>query len=215
MPEWAIGATWALARVPPDLDILDVGTAYAAEAYAAAVQRLAARRLVLVDAATTGLPVVEGDVRALPFAPASFDVILCLNTLHHVGADNRAFDLPAEHKPASQVTALASLRQTVRPDGRVFIAVPCGAPADLGMMTIRSAEEWLALFEQAGFFVFEQEVYELTAEGWLSHDAPYPSPEYGQRGPGASALLQAELRPGRLRQTARRALGRAARSLGY
>lgn len=214
MPEWAVGATWALARTPEGSDVLDIGTAFADEAFIAALQELTTRSLTLVDAAGSevGDSVVNrADVRSLPFEPASFDVVLCLNTLHHVGADNRSFGLSAERDPESQNTALASLRRVVRRDGRVLVSVPCGSPADLGIFTIRTTEEWLDRFERADFFIVEREVYELTRDGWLSRDEPFPTPEYGVSGIGAGAILCAELSPGRARQAARRALSRATR----
>lgn len=215
-PEWAVGATWALARTPAESDVLDVGTAFADEAYIAALLGLSAKSLTLVDAAggdVGGNVVIDADLRALPFGHASFDAVLCLNTLHHVGTDNRSFGLPAERDPESQSTALSSLRGAIRSDGRVLVSVPCGSAADLGIFTIRTAEEWLDRFERADFYVFEREVYELTPGGWLSRDEPFPSPVYGEHGTGAGAILCADLRPGRRRHATRHALIRAARSM--
>lgn len=216
MPEWAVGATWALARTPAESDVLDVGTAFADEAYVAALAGLSTKSLALVDAAggeMGGSVVTPADVRSLPFDHAAFDAVLCLNTLHHVGADNRSFGLQAERDPESQSTALSSLRRAVRSDGRVLVCVPCGTAADLGVFTVRTAEEWLDRFERADFYVFEREVYELTPDGWLSRDEPYPAPAYGEHGAGAGAILCADLRPGRRRHATRSALGRAARSI--
>ena len=66
-----------------------------------------------------------------------------------------------------------------------------------------------APFRQADFLVFEEEIYELTQEGWLS--APgftSAGVRYGERSPGASAVLCAELHPRTVgavvRETARR-----------
>jgi len=61
----------------------------------------------------------------------------------------------------------------------------------------------LSVFTSAGFFVEEQEAYELTGEGWRS--VPSFDPQgvgYGDRGPAASAVLCTELSPGRLRRLA-------------
>ena len=82
---------------------------------------------------------------------------------------------------------------------------------------------WTRLFARAGFFVEEQEVYELTEAGWRA--APELDPagvRYGARGPAASAVLCAELSPRRLRRlltpsgleaTARRRAPRSLRRL--
>ena len=83
---------------------------------------------------------------------------------------------------------------------------------------------WTRLFARSGLFIFEQEVYELGDDGWRSAPDFHPAGVgYGERGPGASAVLCAELRPGRVRnlltrrglaQTLRRKLTRTASRLG-
>jgi ubiquinone/menaquinone biosynthesis C-methylase UbiE len=54
--------------------------------------------------------VMQADVCALPFPPNAFDVVLCANTLQHLG--------PERH-PA----AIAALRRLVRPDGALVVSV--------------------------------------------------------------------------------------------
>ena len=86
-------------------------------------------------------------------------------------------------------------------DGRLLISVPCGEPGDYAGSPGRRRWLDMRLFTGAGFFVEEQEVYELTEEGWRT--APELDPtglRYGDRGPAASAVLCAELSPRRLRR---------------
>ena len=144
---------------------------------------------------------VRADVRELPFESDTFDLALCVSTLEHVGADNTGYGLQAEEDSASRLTALRELRRVLAPGGRLLITVPCGEPDDYGWFRQDDVRGWTRLFTRAGFFIEEQEVYELTAEGWRS------SPElvsdglrYGERGPAASAVLCAELSPRRLRR---------------
>ncbi|HVW88575.1 MAG TPA: hypothetical protein VHC01_03840, partial [Gaiellaceae bacterium] len=66
--------------------------------------------------------------------------------------------------------------------------------------------EWVERFERAGFVVFEDELYELGADGWRSVHALDPGLRYGERGPGASAVLCAELHPGGIGERLRLAL---------
>jgi hypothetical protein len=59
---------------------------------------------------------------------------------------------------------------------------------------------WNCLFEAAGLVVADQELYVLSLHGWeLDND---DRAGYGERGPGASAVLCSELRPRRLRVAA-------------
>ncbi|WP_310963067.1 class I SAM-dependent methyltransferase [Nocardioides terrisoli] len=58
-----------------------------------------------------GLPVVRGDARALPFADASFDLVLSTDAWEHVDRD----DIVA-----------AETRRVLRPGGHLLLAVPAG-----------------------------------------------------------------------------------------
>lgn len=216
-PEAAIALPWALARARAGVRVLDVGSAYAEPAYLAALLDLDARTLAAADPAPVpleGIELTRADVRALPFPARSFDVALCLGTLHHVGADNRAYGLPVEHDPSAPRAALRELRRVLARDGQLLVSVPCGREQDLGLFVVWPSTAWLRLFADAGFFVFEHELYELGPDGWESAATPPDGVGYADRGAGAGALLCAELRPGRLRNEARRRASAAVRSVG-
>jgi SAM-dependent methyltransferase len=201
--ERVIELPWVLARLR-DGRALEVGYAFAEAPYLAALLRAGFDELTGVDLAEAevpGMTTVCADVRELPFERGTFDLVLCVSTLEHVGADNSGYGLDAEDDAASRLTALRELRRVLTPSGRLLITVPCGEPEDYGWFRQEDVRGWTKLFTGAGFFVEEQEVYELTDEGWRS------SPElvsdglrYGERGPAASAVLCAELSPRRLRR---------------
>jgi hypothetical protein len=50
----------------------------------------------LAEADVPGLTGVQADVRDLPFEDRAFDLVLCVSTLEHVGADNTGYGLDAE-----------------------------------------------------------------------------------------------------------------------
>lgn len=201
--ERVVEIPWVLARLQGDR-ALEVGYAFAEPPYLAALLAAGFDDLTgvdLADATVPGMTTVRADVRELPFDRGSFDLVLCVSTLEHVGADNTAYGLEAETDAHSRSTALRELRRVLGPDGRLLITVPCGEPGDYGWFRQEDVRGWTQLFTKAGFFIEEQEVYELTTEGWRS------SPEldarglrYGERGPAASAVLCAELSPRRLRR---------------
>jgi ubiquinone/menaquinone biosynthesis C-methylase UbiE len=58
---------------------------------------------MLARAATKGLETVPADAEELPFADASFDAVMCVSMLHHVG---------------DRARALAEQRRVLRPGGR-------------------------------------------------------------------------------------------------
>jgi SAM-dependent methyltransferase len=205
--------------------VLEVGYAFAEPAYLAALLRAAPGELVGVDVAerrVEGLEGVVADVRALPFADASFDQVLLVSTLEHIGADNTVYGIE-EAIEGGPLEALRELRRVLRADGSLLVTVPVGEPGDYGWFRQEDRRGWTRLFAQAGFFVEEEELYELTADGWRANPAfDAKGVRYGERGPAASSVLCAELSPRRLRRlftrsgataTARRRLAPSYRKL--
>ncbi len=117
----------ALTERPPDQRILDVGcgskggvTAYLHRpAYGIDVTfdpiRVRAHPLLYP---------ICGSGLALPFADASFDVVLCMDAIEHIPM--------AQRRPL-----ITEMARVVRPYGLLAVGAPCGAPA-------RAAEERLA-----------------------------------------------------------------------
>lgn len=197
--ERVIEIPWCLARYSGEARVLDVGYAFAEPSYLAGLVGLGAPELVGVDLAEAevpGLRSVVGDVRELPFDEGSFDLAICISTLEHIGRDNKIYGLAKEDDFQGPVRALRSLHGVLRRHGRLLVSVPCGERQELGWQVQLPPAEWVELFENAGFVVFEDEIYLLGEDGWASVSPFDPSGvRYGEGGPGASAVLCAELRP--------------------
>lgn len=205
--ERPIEIPWCLSRYGPGERLLDVGYAFAEPAYLAALTRLGAPEAVGVDLASAEVPGIRGvaaDVRRLPFDDGEFGVAICISTLEHVGRDNRVYGLAAEHDAGGPLAALKELRRVA---GRLLLSVPTGEREELDWLLQLPPDDWLELFDRAGFLVFEHEVYALGPEGWRS--APELEPA-GVRfaGDHASAVLCAELHPATLGRRARAAVRR-------
>jgi hypothetical protein len=191
--ERPIEVPWCFARVGDAATVLDVGYAYGERAYLAALARLDAEvtGIDLVTLEVPGLRSVQADLRALPFGTRSFDVAIAISTLEHVGRDNTQYGLAAE----SEDTLDRALRELRRVARRVLATVPTGERELRPEQAVYEPGQWIERFERAGFVVFEDELYELGAEGWRSVTKLAPGVRYGTRGPGAAAVLCAELRP--------------------
>ncbi len=200
--ERAIEIPWSLARYRDERRVLDVGYAFAEPAYLAGLLALGAEDLVGVDLAEVdvpGLRPVVADVRQLPFAEGSFDLAFCISTLEHVGRDNAVYDVDAPREEAGDEAALRELHRVLAKDGRLLLSVPTGERDDQGWQVVRAPEEWIAVFERCGFLVYEDELYVRGNEGWRTAALDEArSARYGKGGPGAGAVLLAELRPGTL-----------------
>jgi SAM-dependent methyltransferase len=205
--ERPIEIAWTLARYRGEGRVLDVGYAHAERAYLDALLAAAPRAptgVDLVAAEVAGIEGVEGDVRELPFRTSSYDVVFCISTLEHVGKDNRLYGADGERDPAGIPQALGELKRVLGRRGRLFVTVPTGENEDRDWFVQRDPRSWRELFLRAGFGVHEYELYELFEEGWRSVEQVTEGVRYGERGPGASAVLCAELRPGRVREVLRR-----------
>jgi len=196
--ERAIEIPWALARYDGEPRVLDVGYAFAEPAYLAGLVGLGATELVGVDLAQAevpGLQSVVADVRELPFDDGSFDVVLCISTLEHVGRDNEVYAIDAARDDAGDERALRELHRVLARDGRLLVSVPTGEHDDQGWQLQRTPEDWIAVFERAGFLVYEDELYVHGDDGWRSATLDEArAARYG--GSSAGAVLLAELHPG-------------------
>jgi SAM-dependent methyltransferase len=206
--ERAIEIPWCLARYAGERRVLDVGYAFAEPAYLAGLAALGAGELTGVDLSASevpGLRSVVADVRELPFADGSFDLAFCISTLEHVGRDNEVYDVDARRETSGDEAALRELRRVLGHDGRLLVSVPTGVEDDQGWQLVRPPAEWVALFERAGFIVYEDELYARDGSGWHTATlAEAGGARYG--GPGAGAVLVAELRPRTLGSTLRLAV---------
>jgi SAM-dependent methyltransferase len=192
--ERAIEIPWVLARYAGERRVLDVGTVFAEPAYIAGLHELAIPELVTVDVAE-GATVVA-DVRDLPFEDARFELVLCLSTLEHVGRDNAVYAVDAPRDDAGDLAGLRELRRVLAPHGRLLVTVPTGIDEDQGWQVQRTPLAWIERFEQAGFLVFEDELYVRAEESWRTATLAEAQQARYAGDAGAGAVLLAELRPG-------------------
>jgi len=202
-PAWSderlIEIPWVLARYRSEPRVLDVGYANASPVYLQALVAAAPGEIVGVDpveASVEGVRSVVGDLRALPFADSSFDVVFCVSTLEHVGRDNRVYGAREERDETGISAALRELR---RVGLRILLTVPTGAEEDHGWFVQLPVATWRRLFADAGLEIAEEEVYELDQSGWSSAAGDAAGARYGTRGTAASAAYCVELRAGNAR----------------
>lgn len=197
--ERPIEIAWTLGRYRGEPRVLDVGYAFAEPIWLSALIAAHPRELTgvdLVEREVPGMESVVADVRQLPFANRCFDVIFCISTLEHVGADNARYGSETERDPSGPLEGLRELRRVVTRGGRIFVTVPSGESSEEWYLR-RPADAWRELFRETDLYVYDEEEYARTDEGWRSGTA------------GAERVLCLELHPGRRRHQLVRRLRRA------
>ena len=135
-------------------------------------------------------------MRKLPFTDGSFDLAFCISTLEHVGRDNEVYAVDAKRDDAGDEAALRELHRVLTKNGRLLVSVPTGEREDQGWQLVRTPDDWVDLFQRCGWLVYEDELYVHVSDGWRSGTlAEARTARYGNGGPGAGAVLLAELHP--------------------
>jgi hypothetical protein len=183
-----------LTRSPRRLRLLDIGTAFAPDAYKWLLVRLD-HDVEIVDLADVRLPGIRchvADVRELPFPSESFDVAMCISTLEHIGLDNDLYGVRSGGGGDVQ-----ALRELARVAARILVTVPAGRDENMGWQRQYSPAGFRQVVEEAGLAVGRLEVFaHLPGRGWTpAEEQSVHSRTYGQDAVAAAASICAELRP--------------------
>jgi glycosyltransferase involved in cell wall biosynthesis/SAM-dependent methyltransferase len=193
--ERLIEIPWMLSRWRGERRVLDVGYAFASLAWLSGLLDLDIPMLHGVDMAALAVPGMHrtrADVRHLPYAGDSFDLIYCISTLEHIGRDNTKYGLaPEPADPDADLTTLLEMARVLRPFGRLLVSVPLGRREDHGWFLQYDWESWTGLLRRSPFEIQEQEQFRLTPEGWVWVKDPRSMGllAYGDDVPAAKGVL--------------------------
>lgn len=191
MSERVIEIPWVLSRISAEQAVLDVGTSNAYTTYVRHLRAMKPKGLRALDLVHVdrGIPSDRGDMRAMPYADASFDLVLCVSTLEHVGMDNTGYGA-TDSGDGGDLAALRDVRRILKPEGRLLVTVPFGLKENHGWFHQYDDPEWTELVNASGLLETERQTY-CYREGW---SLGVPSVGYGaNQAPGAAGVLCAEL----------------------
>lgn len=200
MTERVIEIPWVISRYRGERHVLDIGPAYALPLYIQALRRLHIPELEGVDLSrrrVPGMAVTQADVRSMPFADGTFDLILCVSTLEHIGRENAHYQVDARPDvEQGDVAALAEMRRVLAPAGRILITVPFGRLDIQAWQKQYDLHAWEILLNRTALRTVETEWFRYDHSGWHPVDGPaqLANQEYrGEGAPGSSGLLCAVL----------------------
>lgn len=167
--ERCVEIPWALSWYRGEQRVLDIGYANAEDRYIDAINALKIPELYgldLVGRLVPGIRPVVGDVRSAPFRDGSFDLILCISTLEHVGRDNSIYfsgRLPQD--PEGDLRAIREMARMTRMRGRIVITVPYGRGMNYGWFQQYDKQSLERLISASGCRLIRKDLY-IYREGW-------------------------------------------------
>jgi SAM-dependent methyltransferase len=200
MRERVVEVPWVLSRYGGEHTVLDIGTANALGVYVDGLLQLRVPELIGLDLSNDGdgrVDIVTGDVRRIPFEDERFDLVICVSTLEHVGANNRRYGWSdSAAKEGDRDQALAEIRRVLRPGGRMLLTMPFGRHEEQDWFTQYDWPGWQALIRRSGLEAHEVATYAHSTAGWTIEDpGSLAGIAYGEAGaPAAGAVICADLR---------------------
>jgi len=172
--ERVVEVPWILDKYRGEKRVLEVGHAFAEEHYLECLANLEIPFLVGIDAAASPRPravlpfhQIRGDVLHSCVRPGSFDLVLCVSTIEHIGRDNTRYGLDSgrdEQSPDHQ--AIRTLADWLGPGGRLLLTVPFGRFEDHGWLINYDIEHLESLIEASCLSTREMTFYGWMPGGW-------------------------------------------------
>ena len=154
--------------------VLEIGFAYAEDHYLQALVDLDIPFLVGIDATESSRPrarfpfhLIQGDILVSCIAPSSFELILCVSTIEHIGRDNTRYGLDGGRGlSAPDQMAMQSMAEWLEPGGRLLLTVPFGKYEDVGWLINYDMDHLTDLIKSSQLDIMEQRFFGWIPGGW-------------------------------------------------
>ena len=177
--ERIVEVPWTLSKYQGEKRVLEVGHAYAEEHYLRSLGLLGIPFLVGIDAAPSLRAAeslapflqVRADVLDGCFRPDSFELILCISTIEHIGRDNTVYGLDSGRQAERpDVEAISAMREWLIPGGRLLLTVPYGRYEERETLINYDEAHLNELIAASGLQVSEKRFFGWFPGGWAEAD---------------------------------------------
>lgn len=125
-----------------------------------------------------GISYTFDDLRDLPFKTHTFDEVVCVSTLEHIGLDNQIYfqseigevknttELNSLTKPDSHLIAIKEIHRVLKPNGRLYLTVPFGRSQKYPWLQVfdgQGIDRIIDTFSPSGI---EETVFMHDSKGW-------------------------------------------------
>jgi SAM-dependent methyltransferase len=111
-----------------------------------------------------GVRYVQGDVIKYPFENKSFDVVILLSTVEHIGL--MAYGNTAKD-PEGDLHALQAVHRILKPTGRLILTVPFGRRGGTDWYRVYNHQALRELLSQSGFSVETEDYWSKEGVRWI------------------------------------------------
>jgi SAM-dependent methyltransferase len=122
-----------------------------------------------------GFSYVYGDLRDTFFKDQTFDVVICVSTIEHIGLDNTLLYTSDQQRDERDETgflaAAREFRRILKPGGTCYVTVPYGLRRNLGWYQVFDAEMVNQLAEAFRPTSYDAEYFRYSKDGWQRSDA--------------------------------------------
>jgi SAM-dependent methyltransferase len=122
-----------------------------------------------------GISYVYGDLRETFFKDRTFDAVICISTIEHVGLDNTllytADQQRAENDDTGFLAAAREFRRILKPGGTCYVSFPFGSRQNLGWYQVFDdlmVRQLVEAFEPSSYHI---EYFRYSEQGWQRSDA--------------------------------------------
>jgi O-antigen chain-terminating methyltransferase len=191
--ERCIEIPWALSCYRGEEMVLDVGFAHAEERFLKELLALGIPQLHGIDLVKKKMDKIDsvmGDIRSTPFRSGSFDLVLCISTIEHIGKDNsRYWKGSCEADNAGDIAAARELCRIMKNGGRIVLTAPYGMFRDYGWFIQYDEIRWQELIRASGCRVIREDFFKYDG-GWRRcHKSALEDVLYQEKGAAAAVGL--------------------------